>query len=73
MPGDANCDDQVNMADAVFVMQSVSNPDKYGKGKPDGISEAGERNADVDGLEGITNKDALMIQKFKLGLISELK
>ncbi len=64
--GDANCDNQVNMADAVFVMQSVSNPDKYK------LSEKGEKNADVDGLEGITNKDALKIQQYKLNLITEL-
>ncbi len=70
--GDANCDSQVNMADAVLVMQSVMNPDKYGSGKPDGISEKGEKNADVDGTPGITNKDALTIQQYKLGLINSL-
>lgn len=60
------------MADAVYVMQVVSNPDKYSKGKPDGITDRGEKNADVDGTPGLTNKDALAIQKFKLGLISKL-
>lgn len=64
--GDANCDGQLNMADAVYIMQCVSNPDKYK------LSETGELNADVDGIPGITNKDALVIQMFKLGLSSQL-
>ncbi len=71
--GDANCDGQVNMADAVLIMQAISNPDKYGEGKKDGISSEGVKNGDVDGNnDGLTNKDALLIQKFKLGLIPEL-
>ena len=65
-PGDANCDGQVNMADAVFIMQCLSNPDKYK------MSSEGEANADVDGSGDITNKDALMIQQYKLGIITEL-
>ena len=64
--GDANCDDEVNMADAVFIMQCISNPDKYK------LEGNGEANADVDGEGGVTNKDALRIQKFKLGLIDKL-
>ncbi len=64
--GDANCDGQVNMADAVLVMQSVSAPDKYR------LTSEGEKNADVDGTEGITNKDALAIQQYKLNIIPEL-
>jgi len=71
--GDANCDKEVNMADAVLIMQAISNPDKYGKGMADGITDQGEKNGDVDGDgDGLTNKDALRIQKFKLGLIPEL-
>ena len=64
--GDANCDGEVNMADAVFIMQCISNPDKYQ------FSGKGEKNADVDGIEGVTNKDALRIQQFKLGLVDVL-
>ena len=64
--GDANCDSQVNMADAVYIMQCISNPDKYQ------LTETGRANADTDGSGDITNKDALMIQQFKLGLIKEL-
>ena len=73
LPGDANCDNEVNMADAVLIMQAISNPDKYGKGKPDGITEDGEKAGDVESAgNGLTNKDALMIQKYKLGLIKSL-
>ncbi|MBO5384336.1 MAG: beta-mannosidase [Ruminococcus sp.] len=65
--GDANCDDEINMADAVLIMQSLANPDKYV------ISEQGQIYADVSGnKDGITNKDALAIQKYKLGLIASL-
>lgn len=65
--GDANCDGQVNMADAVLIMQAVSNPDKYS------LTEKGIENADVSERgDGITNKDALAIQQFKLGLAKEL-
>ena len=64
--GDANCDTQVNMADAVFIMQCIANPDKYQ------FSEEGEKNADADRSGDITNKDALQIQMFKLNLIDKL-
>ncbi len=65
--GDANCDGEVNMADAVLVMQTLANPDKYS------LTDKGGLNADVSGgNDGITNKDALAIQKYKLGLISAL-
>jgi endoglucanase len=65
--GDANCDGNVNMADAVFIMQSIASPDKYV------LSDKGFKNADVnENGNGITNKDALAIQKYKLGLIDSL-
>ena len=64
--GDANCDKEVNMADAVFIMQCGANPDKYQ------LSEQGEKNADVDLSKDVTNKDALVIQQYKLGLIEAL-
>ena len=64
--GDANCDKEVNMADAVFIMQTISNPDKYK------LTSEGEANADVDGSKDITNKDALTIQKYKLSIIDKL-
>ena len=63
------------MSDAVLVMQSLSNPDKYGLGGTDktAITEQGIKNADVSGNgDGITNNDALAIQKYKLEIIDSL-
>ncbi|MBR4628130.1 MAG: glycoside hydrolase [Ruminococcus sp.] len=71
--GDANCDGDVNMADAVLIMQAVTNPDKYGEGRPDGITAKGVKNGDVKNTgDGVTNKDALAIQQYKLGIIPKL-
>lgn len=61
--GDSNCDNVINMADAVLIMQSISAPDKYK------LTVQGTINADVDGKNGITNKDALRIQQYMLRLI----
>ncbi|MBR4626687.1 MAG: RICIN domain-containing protein [Ruminococcus sp.] len=69
--GDANCDGQVNMADAVLIMQCITNPDKYQfpeERDPEFPYVTGEKNADVDGSGDVTNKDALYIQRWKLGL-----
>ena len=63
IPGDANEDKDVNMADAVYIMQSIANPDKFK------LTELGQKQADVDESGDISNKDALLIQRFKLGLI----
>ncbi|MCM1506517.1 MAG: DUF5620 domain-containing protein [Ruminococcus flavefaciens] len=55
--GDANIDDKVTMADAVFIMQALSNPNEYK------LSEQGKLNADVvDNGNGVTPQDALAIQ-----------
>lgn len=59
--GDANNDGSVNISDPVLIMQSISNPDKYQ------LSAEGRFNADIDG-DGVTNMDALTIQKYLLGL-----
>ena len=59
--GDANCDGVMNMADAVLIMQNLSNPDKYP------MYPQGRINADMDG-NGMTNADALAIQKAILKL-----
>ncbi len=65
--GDANNDGSVDMGDVVLIMQSLANPNKYK------LSGAGVYNADVsEAGGGITNTDALTIQKFLLGLISKL-
>ncbi len=61
--GDANCDGNVSLADAVAIMQSLANPDKYA------LSAQGKINGDVSGNnDGITNNDALTIQRQLLGL-----
>ncbi len=73
--GDANCDKSVSVADAVLIMQSVANPGKFG---PNGseenhITAQGYINADCCNVgDGVTNKDALAIQKYQLKLIDKL-
>ena len=63
--GDSNCDGLVNLADAVLIMQIKANPSKYT------ITGQGEKNADCSDVgDGVTNKDALAIQRFLLGLTS---
>lgn len=64
--GDANCDNNVNISDTVLIMQSISNPSEYK------IDEKGVKNADVVGNgDGITNKDALVIQMVEAKLINQ--
>ena len=65
--GDSNGDGAVDMSDAVLIMQSLANPDKYV------IAAENMLNADVDNRgNGITSSDALAIQKYLLGLIKSL-
>ena len=65
--GDANCDGDVDMSDAVIIMQSLANPNKYK------LTERGKFNADVcEAGGGITTNDAAGIQKYLLGLIKSL-
>jgi len=59
--GDANCDNNMNMADAVLIMQSLSNPDEYC------LSSQGVFNGDMNN-DGITAGDALVIQEKLLDL-----
>ena len=68
--GDANCDGQVDLSDAVMIMQALANPNKYGI---DGtaehhLTEQGRLNADVDG-DGLTVGDAQDIQLKLLGIV----
>ena len=58
------------MADAVLIMQSIANPNKYGLegSDPNHITEVGKANADVNG-GGVTSSDAARIQEFLLGKI----
>ena len=73
--GDANLDGRVDISDAVLVMQSLANPSKYGESGTDKnhLTAEGKLNADVVGDDGITNLDALEIQKYTLRLIEEFK
>ena len=65
--GDANEDNEVNLADAVLIMQNIANPTKYK------ITQQGKLNGDVDeNGDGITPNDAFKIQQFVLGIISAL-
>jgi len=73
--GDANCDGTVALSDAVCVMQAIGNPDTYGENGTDKnrITAQGAINGDVnDPGSGLTNSDALSIQKYLLKLISKL-
>jgi hypothetical protein len=73
--GDANCDGGIDMADAVLIMQSLANPNKYGADGTDSkhITSKGQEQADVDtSTKGITSNDALQIQLFLLGKLKSL-
>lgn len=77
MRGDADCDGQVLLNDAVLIMQSIGNPDAYGVNGSDAshITEQGVKNGDVAGGDSdkggdlLTNADALRIQKFLIHLV----
>ncbi len=63
--GDANGDNEINMSDAVLIMQSISNPSEYK------ISDSAKLLADVvDKGDGLTGKDALAIQMIEAKLLS---
>ena len=65
--GDSNEDGEVNLADAVLIMQNIANPTKYK------ITEQSKLNGDVDeNGDGITSNDAFKIQQFVLGIITTL-
>ncbi len=73
--GDANVDSEINLADVVIIMQSIANPSKYGinGSDPTHITERGVKNADCcDVGGGVTNLDALAIQRYLLKLIDAL-
>lgn len=73
--GDANGDESVDISDAVIIMQALSNPSVYGeKGTAENhLNEKTKKNADCNlHGDGITNKDALSIQKYLLKLIDKL-
>jgi hypothetical protein len=66
LKGDANVDGKVTVADAVAILQSIGNKDKYE------LKPQGKLNGDVDGVAGITGSDALRIQMLDAGKITEL-
>ncbi|MDE6779986.1 MAG: cellulase family glycosylhydrolase [Ruminococcus sp.] len=62
--GDVNEDGKVSLADAVLIMQALSNPDEYK------LSEKVAKAGDVVGNDGLTAKDAVAIQMIDLQLLS---
>lgn len=73
--GDTNLNGQVELSDAVLIMQSFANPDKYGTGgtATNRLTEEGKKRGDCCNTgDGLTNKDALAIQKYLLTLIDKL-
>ena len=66
LAGDANCDGNVDLSDAILVWQALYYPGKYGVNgsDPTHITAQGMINADVDDSEGVSSTDALMIQQF---------
>lgn len=63
LEGDVNCDGTVDMADAVLIMQYLSNPNKFQ------LTDLGRLNGDIDGKSnGITLTDVLAIQNRLLNL-----
>ena len=64
--GDVNLDGDIDMGDAVLIMQFLANPNKYDVNGTDEhhITVQGKVNADVDKTsEGVTANDALRIQE----------
>lgn len=73
--GDANCDGEVRLNDAILVLQAIGNPEKYGVKGSDAshITVQGALNADVNQSgDGLTSLDALAIQKFTLYILKDL-
>ena len=65
--GDANLDKKVSVADAVAIIQSIANKDKFA------LDPEGAANADVfNSGDGVTANDALSIQKLDAGQIEKL-
>lgn len=63
--GDANGDGEINVADAVIIMQTLSNPDEYK------LTKQEQTNADVvNHGDGVTAMDALAIQLIGLNMVS---
>ena len=64
--GDANVDGNVDISDAVLILQSLANPDKYQ------LSAQGKSFADVSNNgDGVTAGDALVIQQVEAGVYKQ--
>lgn len=73
--GDANCDGEIRLSDAILVMQAIGNPDAYGLGGTEktSITKQGMINGDCDDPgSGLTNSDAIAIQRYILELVKNL-
>lgn len=78
--GDANCDGDVRLNDAILVLQAIGNPDAYGVNgsDPTHITNQGMINGDVaggtddKGGDGLTTADAVRIQGFVIDIVTEL-
>lgn len=68
LKGDANCNKEVEVADAVFILQGIADPGS----ETYKLSEQGRINADVDGSGAPDVQDALKIQQFMADIIPEL-
>ena len=64
--GDANVDNKVTISDAVAILQSIANKNKYA------LKPQGEINGDVyDNGSGITGSDASVIQMLDAGIYKQ--
>ncbi len=66
--GDANDNGEVEVADAVYILQGIADPgnDKYK------LTDIGRQQADVDGSGSADVQDALIIQQYKAELVDSL-
>ena len=65
--GDANCDGEITVSDAVTILLYIANKDKFS------LSPQGKLNADCYNVgDGITVNDALAIQKYDAKVIDSL-
>ncbi|HOR21096.1 MAG TPA: hypothetical protein PLY43_00075, partial [Ruminococcus sp.] len=63
--GDATEDGKVDLQDAVAILQNVALPAKYP------LTEKGAKQADVDGKDGLSGIDALVIQQVDAKLVKQ--
>ena len=64
IPGDANCDGIVTIADSVSILQYLANSSEYP------LSDTAMTNADINNTgDGVNVDDALLIQKYDAGIV----